>query len=125
MPIRVEWANPEKTILLEIVEGEWTLKDAYNLLDEVYHRMAEVPHRVDIIADMTQSHFSRQNIFSTFNHLQRRSSPNAGIIVVVRANAYVKSIADLARKIAPRGLAKIQFVDTMEEAYAVIANQNA
>lgn len=123
MPIRLEWGNPEHSILLEIVEGEWTLVEVYQMLDDIYDMIIGLPHRVDIIADMSHAKFSTTNLLSALGHVQRRQPPNAGMLVVVRANSYLRSIADIARKVAPKALIEIRFVDSLEEAYAEIQHR--
>ena len=120
MPIRVEWGNPEKTVLMEIVEGEWTLADIYGMLDEANKLISAVPHRVDIIADMTHARFSKSNLLSALSRAERRHPSNTGTVVAVKANSYLKAVAELARKVAPKALTNLQFVDDLEQAYGLL-----
>ncbi len=124
MPIRVEWGNPDKTIILEIIEGQWTLADIYGMLEEVDQMVAEVPHRVDIIADMTSAQFSSANLLSAINRTQRSPTSNAGMIVVVKANRYIKALADVAARVVPKSTEQMRFVETMDEAHALLAKLN-
>src|SRR5690348_16431814 len=111
MPIRVEWGNPEKTILLEIIEGQWTLADIYAMLEETDQMVGEVQHRVDIIADMTSAQFSSANLLSAISRTQRSASSNAGMIVVIKANRYIKSVADVAARVVPKSTENMRFVE--------------
>jgi len=125
MPIRLEWDKLEKTTLLEIVDGEWSLPDVYAMLDEADRMIASVPHRVDIIADMSSSHFSSGNLLTAFGRAQRTQPPNTGMIIVVKANRYLKAMSDVAAKMWPHSTDNFRFVDSMETAYAILQNDRA
>ena len=125
VPIRVEWGNPEKTILKEIIEGEWTLADIYGMLDAADKLISQVPHRVDIIADMSSARFSKSNLLSTLGRIERRRPTNTGMIVAVKANTYLKAMAELARKVAPTALVNVQFADTLEQAQEILQSRAA
>jgi hypothetical protein len=120
MPIQVTWGNPEKTILLETVEGEWTLADVYAMLKQANTMIASVPHTVDVIADLTNSQFTPNNLFSALNDAQRNQPYNTGLIIAVKANRYLKAIADVAMKLWPETAQHYRFVDTVEQAYQLI-----
>lgn len=120
MPTEVKWADPEKTILLETINGEWTLADVFTLMETASKMITEVSHKVDIIADLTNARFSDANLLHTLSRLQRLQPSNTGRVVVVKANAYLKALTNVASQLAPKTIANIQFVNTIEEAYAIL-----
>lgn len=124
MPVRAEWANAEKTILLEIIEGEWTLTDVFALVEMANKMVAGVTQKVDIIADLTNAHFSKANLLSALGSIQRsQSSTNVGKVIAVKANNYLKAITNVASKLSPKAVGNIMFVETLDQAYALL-NEN-
>ncbi len=121
MTLKAEWANPEKTIILQTLEGDWTLNDVFSLMENADQMISEVDHKVDLIADLTTTHFTKFNLLSTLGRVQRSNqSPNMGRIAVVNANHYLKTLTHVAAKVTPRATDNIVFVDTVEEAFTVL-----
>ncbi len=120
MPIHLEWGNPEKTILFENLDGEWTLSDVYAMLDDCEKMVSSVMHRVDIIADLSNSHFSSGNLLTALSRAQRTQPPNVGLIIAVKANRYLKAMADVAATMWPRSTEKLRYVNSIEAAYALL-----
>ena len=120
MTLTTEWANPEKTILLQTIDGEWTINDVVMVIEQGKQKVAEVPHTVDIIVNLTNARFSRPNLLSALGNAQRSRGSNIGKIMVVQASSYLKSITNIASKVAPKVTSNIGFVETVEEAYAML-----
>ena len=123
MPIRVEWGNPEKTILLETMAGNWTVMDINIMLAEVKAMMTEVPHRVDIIADLTDANFTFDNLLPLVNRTQHSRPLNGGTVVGVNVPRSLKAVIALAARFSPKVAEDIRFVDSLEEAYALLRNR--
>ncbi len=118
MSLKAEWANPEKTVILQTLEGQWTLTDLFALMEAEEKMLLEVDHKVDFIADLTHARFSKDNLFPALGRIQRSSKlPNSGRIAVLNANGYIRSLVNVVAKVAPQATTNIFFVNTMEEAY--------
>ena len=120
MPIVVSWGNPEKTVLEAAFNEAWTLEDSHNMIDEMYKMTSSVDHTVHVIMDFTRSQSSPAKLLSAGNHIEKRASPNSGVSVIVKANAFMKAITQLIMKMFVSN-GKLYFVNTLDEAYQAIA----
>ena len=119
MSIAVSWVDAKKTIIVSSFNGEWTLEDSHNMIDEMYKLMTSVSHNVHVILDFTNSLSSPAKMLSSGSHIEKRSSPNTGLSVIVKANGFIKAISQLIMKLFVRD-GKLHFVDTVDEAYQII-----
>src|SRR5574341_1447103 len=120
MPIHVSWFDPEQTILLQKLEGNWTIDDFL----EVFHRSTDMlntqDHKVDIIMDM--SHSFRPPVFriaTTAQYVEEHASPNRRLAVVI-CDFYMQVVIKAIATIAPKTLQSIRFASTMKGAVDVI-----
>ena len=120
MPIEVSWVDDRKTIIHSALNEAWTLEDSHNMIDEMYKMTTSVNHTVHVILDFTRSQSSPAKLLSVGNHIEKRSSPNAGLSFVVKANGFLKAMTQLIMKLFVRD-GKLYFVDTLDEAYQIIA----
>jgi hypothetical protein len=120
MPIAVAWGDVSKTIIVSTFKGEWTLEDSHNMIDEMYQLTSSVNHIVHVVLDFTDSLSSPAKMLSSGSHIEKRSSPNSGLSVIVKANGFIKAISQLIMKLFVRN-GKLYFVDTVDEAYQIIA----
>lgn len=123
MPIHAFWDNPEKTVVVEVVEGKWDLMDVHNLLDEVNAMFRSVPHRVDIIVDMRQTRFVPDNVIAAMSRSERFMSPNLGIIVIVNAPLLARALINAVRMVAPGLVARSAFVNSIEDARKILSSR--
>lgn len=119
MPIQVSWGDPQKTIIHSEFNEAWTLEDAHNMIDEMYTMTSSVNHTVHVIIDFTRSQSSPAKLLTAGSHIEKRSSPNTGISIVVKANGFLRVMTQLITKMFVNG-SKLYFVDTADQAYQVI-----
>ncbi len=120
MPIEVSWGNPQKTIIHSAFNQTWTLEDGHNMIDEMYKLTSSVNHRVHVIIDFSNSQSSPAKLLTAGNHIEKRSSPNMGISVIVKANGFLRAMSQLIMKMFVKNQ-KLYFVDTLDEARKIIA----
>jgi hypothetical protein len=120
MPINVSWGNLEKTVVYTEFVENWTLEDNHNMIDAMYALNSSVSHTVHNILDFTRSTSSPARLLTSGNHIEKRSVSNTGISVIVKANGFVKAMAQLIMKMFVSNQ-KLYFVDTLAEAYDIIA----
>lgn len=119
MPIQVSWGNPEKTIVHSVFSEEWTLEEAHNMIDDMHKLTSSVDYTVHSILDFTTSKTSPTRILSMGQHIEKRKVPNTGVAVIVKANNFIKAIAQLVTKMFVRNT-NTYFADSLEEAYQII-----
>ena len=121
MPIVVSWGNSEKTVVESAFNEAWTLEDGHNMIDEIHAMTSSVDHTVHVIMDFTRSQSSPAKMLSAGNHIEKRASANSGLSIIVKANAFMKAITQLIMKMFVSN-GKLYFVDTLDEAYEIIAD---
>jgi hypothetical protein len=119
MAIRVEWGNPEQTVLLQIFVGRWDLVGYMIALDEMDQHINSVGHVVNVIADLTSSQSMPLNLTSVARRIEKARGPNHGVYIVVHAQMYFKTMIGLVEKLAPNIGKWVKYANTVEEAYAL------
>ncbi len=82
---------------------------------------SSVSHAVDTIFDFSQSASSPTSALAITQNLDVEHPQNERLIIMVKANSYIKTMCNIARKLSPRTFANLLFVDSINEAYNAIA----
>lgn len=127
MPIRTEWYNAEKTILLEAFEGEWTVEDYRHLIDEAHQRLSTVQHTVHIIVDGTRNcaRLPSNMLRSGLSYAVHNLPANQGITVFVSIDTITEMLIGIARNINPRLHRTLFSTDSLAKALALVAEQTS
>lgn len=125
MAIEVNWYNSEKTIILEKYPNKWTWDDFYALRDTVPLMMSEVPHTVNIIADMGNNlDVPSGNAMLHARNVVNSFPPNWGMLIMITRSPLINSFVNMFNKIFPALWArKIHLVKSYDDAFALIAAQ--
>lgn len=121
MPIHIYWDNDEKTILMEKFDGQWTIEEYYQLIDEDAERLAQVPHVVHVVIDASTSSMPPKQIFSGIQYALKKLPPNQGLTVFVKLNRAMEMFVEVAQQISPRFAGTYYAAATVEEARLIIA----
>ena len=116
MPITVQWLDEKKEVVFYEFTDPWTLTDWHQAVDKSNDMMSAVPHRVHTIADMTGSSVIPSNILLGARYASKKFSPNVGMIIYVRANQFIQTVANMAQKLFPNLKSKVYFTETFEAA---------
>ena len=120
MGIMVAWDNDEKTIIRYTYSSRWTWNELYAALDEQAALQATVSHDVAILIDVRNVHLVPEGFISHVKRVGERVPKNTSARVVVSNSPFLKSLFLLASKLFPHITHDIQFVATIEEAYALL-----
>lgn len=121
MPTQVIWDNPEKTIIRHIYTGHVSTNDYKAVALLSANMLNTVSHLVDVIIILNDV---RPNIdgFLRGSHFANKIMPvNQRLVVIVNADVHLQGIVKMASKFTPKIAHQTQFVDTIEEAYQLIA----
>lgn len=123
MAIRVAWGSEDKTLLLNVYEGTWTLDEFYQAVRETNALLDSVNHKVNIILDVRHSGLFPRGFMSAVRMLQQNPHRNNGIMVLVGVNTFVRVFYDTFLKLFPqRGFAQVMYiVADYEDAYSIFA----
>ena len=121
MPINVVWDNNAKTIIRQIYTGKLTLQDYIMATNELEQMAKEVTHTVHSLMDRTDVTSAPGIVLPAMRYANSHVPPNLGIRVIIRGDMFTHVIVDIGRRVAPRLIHDIYFVDSLEEGRAVIA----
>jgi len=125
MAIEVVWDNPEKTILRQKFLGKWTGQEYYASLDEISTMLKEVDHRVHWIGDMSTSvGIPSLNLLAASGRVVKMVEHQFATVTVVKAHNYFQSLVNVVRRMSPSLAERVYFVNTLDEAYHLLAKRN-
>lgn len=119
MSIKVLWVDDEKTILRWYFDVRWDLDDYYHCVDKTYKLITGLEHTVHIIMH-GEAMTPPTNILSGMRRVDRRIAPNQGLVVIVGADDYTRSMFETAARIAPKVMAEAHYVDTLEDVHTLL-----
>jgi|SRR5512133_272689 hypothetical protein len=122
MPIRAEWDNDDKTIVVWTFEGHWTWDDYRNTQLESIAMMNTVEHAVDVIADVTHANLLPSNAFSNYKRLAALAAPNRRRVVVITGNFFMKTMTETYNKLF--GETAFIFANSLDEAREILARDS-
>ncbi len=128
MPITVVWDDDDHSIVRYVYDGAWTWLDLRAAADQAVAMSRSVPHRVDILADLRRSGpLPVRNAIPVLKYMAEVSPPNMliGIFVVVSGGIHVQALGNIFRRVHPSIGVRNFFVNTLEEAYALIEQDRA
>ena len=121
MPVAMDWDTPERKIIRVTFLGEWDVDDIHRMITKRNSMMECVNHPVHQILDMTDSISSPSNLLSVTGRAELPANKTGSLVVVVNASNYITSVAKIMRRLSPRLFEGIYSVDSLDEAYAKIA----
>ncbi len=125
MAIELRWDDEAKLIIRENYQGHWTWDDFFAMSTEVATMMKSVDHRVDILANMKDGIMPMSGASMSFSKKALAAlPPNWGIMVIV-TNPFIRALASIFKKFDSQLGSKMFTVDTVENAYQLIAEERA
>jgi len=121
MPVMVIWDNKEKTIIRQIYSGDTSHQDYIQAVDEFAALASSVSHIVHSIMDRREIESAPSVNISGLRYGNQHMPANVGLRVVVKPGLFTQIMVDVGKRIAPNLVQQVYFVDTLEEAYAIIA----
>jgi hypothetical protein len=122
MPITVQWANAERTVVLYRVFEQWTWDEfhaANRLSNDLF---GSVDHPVDLICDFSESQSIPPRVLSNIGRALRQKRPsNLRQIVAVGITGLLRNLADVLRTLYPNATANVIDAHTLDHAYRLLS----
>jgi hypothetical protein len=125
MGIKVTWDNEDHSAIRYDYEGKWTWNDLYEAVKECHRLLDSVNYKVDSIIDLEHSSLLPENALSHGQSVVKMSHPNQGIMIVVGANALVRSLLDIYKRIYVKNTPPVLVARTMAEARETVQRRRA
>jgi hypothetical protein len=124
MGVKAVWDNEQHTIVRYDLSGRWTWDEFFIAYEDAKAMLNATPHAVHFILNPTdaasRSHLP-PGIVSHIGNIGRARLPNAGITVAIGSSNFVKSLVNTAARLYPRIRKTYQFVETLDDARALLA----
>jgi hypothetical protein len=119
MSVAVNWANEEKTVILLKVVGDFTAEEYINGIEKRKALQSTVDHKSSVIADLSEISRLPDNVLANLGRLAKvMPHPNwTGLIVMVGLTGDSMRFG----KMFASTFFGMHFTDTVEEAFALIA----
>jgi hypothetical protein len=125
MSITVVWDNPEQTIIRYIYNGQWSLDNFYQALQESREMMDTVNHRVGLIIDVQNSKLVPNGVLSHGKNVSLRKHANQGKSIIVGASGFVRTLFDVYKKVYRTSFDETAyaFASTLDDARSILLEQ--
>ena len=120
MPIVVVWDNAEKNIIRFDVTGNWSWDDFDAAFATAAKMIDEVGHSVYFITDQGSFAKPPNGSFNHVKHIIESTDKSTILSVFVTKNMFARVIVQVFGRLFPLMGEKIRFVETMEEAHALV-----
>ena len=124
MSIQVIWDDETKTIIRQIYSGKLTLDDYITATNVLEQMVKSVPRTVHSLMDRTGVISAPGVVLPAMRYANSHVPPNLGLRVIIKADMFTHVIVDIGRRVAPRLIHDIYFVETLEEGRAIIAKHS-
>jgi hypothetical protein len=120
LSITVIWDTPDQMILRWDFTGQWGWETFLAAQQQTIDLMNTVPQTVHVIVDVSQSSRLPPGALAQFHNFRRNETPNAGLVVLVGMNSFVKAAATMFLRIFPNDWGTVQFANTVQAARTIV-----
>lgn len=122
MGIILTWDNDAQTVIRCDFPEVWTWDDYRAVMAEAAAMIGEVPHRVDLLFDLSKTRLSGSEAIVRGRDLRIAWPEHTGGVVVVTTQALLRTALAIFSQAYLRGRRELVMVDTLAEARAVLAS---
>ena len=121
MPISYKWYNSDKTVILLTLERNWTWDDYLYVQESLFGMIDSVETVVHYLLDVRSSRGLPLGALNKLPAIFSKTHPRRGKTIVLGANATIRNVWELLRKVIPQmSEPRYFFVATLEEAEALL-----
>lgn len=125
MGIHYQWADDARNIMLVTMEAPWTVAEYDEGMSADLNTVRGVDHRCATITDIRKMGAIPMdgNILPVMLRMETIAPPNLFVSVVVGVSYSASVFLGMTTRLRPRAHALLRYVETMEQAYEVIASR--
>ncbi len=125
MGVRTLWDDPAKMTMRYILDIPWAMGDIYAATDQMKAdiKAENIPVPIGIILDATSINSLPAGIMQSTGPMIRRMQPEAGVIVVVSPQRFLKAMYDIFTRLYNAYGDTFQFALTLDDARSLIAQR--
>lgn len=122
MSVRVNWDDPEHTILLYTLGCSWTWDEIYETVDVGVAMITTVPHVVDVLVDIQNGSLPPRAI-AQFQRIASIPAPQTNLIVIAGGGTLFLSLFNLFKLMMGNSANKYFWVSDLNKARATLTKQ--
>jgi hypothetical protein len=123
MPVDVIWDDEAHSIIRYVFDGPWGWDEFRPIIDKADAMSRTVSHRVDIIADLTNSaRLPVQNAFPTLKYMAELTADNVleGLFIVTGGGSFVAGLVQTFKRVYPNLGSTPYTASTLADAHQMI-----
>lgn len=129
MPIMIQFANEDKTIIHCILTEKWTIQEAQEAMDfSIAHLLPEISHVPDVIVEFRNTNHIPTGVLQLWRYIynwREKHQFNAGIVVFLTAPVTSKAMFRTMSTMRLPITKNLYFVDDWDTAHQTIANHRS
>ena len=125
MTVRVDWDDPDHSILLYSLSCKWTWDELYDAADKGIVMTNTVSHNICVIVDYQSSQGLPPGAFAQFNRITRLMNSQIELVIIAGGGTLFLSLFNLFLLIAGNGAPKYCWVSDLDKAYSTLAARRA
>jgi hypothetical protein len=125
MGITLAWDDQDKTILKAIVAAPFTWDELFTNWDSAVAMISSMSYPVHMIVVSQSNGFPPGNVLTQLNRISTNVPLNMGLAIMVTTNRLIAVINSTLFKLSPSFSRRGRVVSSLDEAYALIAAENA
>lgn len=121
MAIYSVWDDSDKTVIIQVFDGQWTLEDFLAGNDALRAEIELVMHTVHVIWDLSGSVGVPRNLLSAARQTEKNvgALANVGMIVIIQPRMLMTMLLRNAADLMPKFQEKSRYVDDLDQARAL------
>ena len=123
MPVRVQWDDPDHTILLYTLDCTWTWDQLFEAADKGIAMTASNSHGIYVIVNYQGTQGLPPKAFAQFNRITRLMNSQTKLVVIAGGGTLFLSLFNFFLLIAGNAAPKYCWVSDLDKAYAMVAKR--
>ncbi len=123
MTVRVDWDDPDHSILLYSLGCKWTWDELFEAADKGIAMTDTVSHKVCIIVDYQSGQGLPPGAIGQFNRIVRLMQPQIELVIIAGGGTLLLSLFNLFLLIAGNNAPKYCWVSDLDKAYNTLATR--
>ncbi len=120
MTVRVDWDDPDHSILLYTLGCRWTWDEFYDAVDKGIAMTNTVSHQICIIVDYQSSQGLPPGAIGQFNRITRLMTPQIELVIIAGGGTLLLSLFNIFLLIAGNVASKYCWVSDLDKAYSTL-----
>lgn len=121
MGLSAEWLNDEHQVIVQTVEGSWTLADLIRMIQQSRTMTGSVPHQVQLITLIKEPLHLPRGMAPVGWRVLENAPPNEGHHIIIGGGLPIRTFYNILSRLIPGIARKMALANSLEEALKLLA----